>query len=135
MTPSNEGASGGVRVLLRLEGIALFAVATALYAQSGASWQWFALLFLAPDVSLMVYAAGARAGALAYNAAHSTIGPFILAIAARFGGEHAKLWLSFALVWFAHVGFDRALGYGLKYASGFRETHLGPIGKSHHQPA
>lgn len=135
MIPSNDGTSGGVRALLRIEGFALFAAALVVYVQSGTAWQWFALLFLAPDLSLIVYAFGARMGAFAYNAAHSTIGPIILAIAARFGGEHAKLWLSFALVWFAHVGFDRALGYGLKYASGFRVTHLGPIGKKHHQPA
>ncbi|MDU3890869.1 MAG: DUF4260 family protein [Serratia liquefaciens] len=34
-----------------------------------------------------------------------------------------------ALIWGAHIGFDRALGYGLKYASGFADTHLGGLGR------
>ena len=38
--------------------------------------------------------------------------------------------LAVALVWCAHIGFDRALGYGLKYAAGFRETHLGRLGRA-----
>lgn len=135
MTTSNNEASGGVRRTLRLEGFALFAAALAVYTQAGASWQLFVLLFLAPDLSFIFFAFGTRVGALAYNAAHATIGPIVLAMIARLGGESARLWLSFALIWFAHVGFDRALGYGLKYASGFRDTHLGPIGMKNHRPA
>jgi hypothetical protein len=38
--------------------------------------------------------------------------------------------VSIALIWFAHIGFDRALGYGLKYPSAFQNTHMGRIGKS-----
>ena len=39
------------------------------------------------------------------------------------------LCLQISLIWFAHIGFDRALGYGLKFPLGFRVTHLGvPIG-------
>jgi hypothetical protein len=30
----------------------------------------------------------------------------------------------------AHVGMDRALGYGLKLPTDFRDTHLGRIGRS-----
>jgi hypothetical protein len=37
--------------------------------------------------------------------------------------------LSLATIWIAHIGFDRALGYGLKYGSGFTHTHLGRIGR------
>jgi hypothetical protein len=33
-----------------------------------------------------------------------------------------------ALIWANHIGIDRMLGYGLKYAEGFRFTHLGRIG-------
>jgi len=29
-----------------------------------------------------------------------------------------------ALVWLAHIGFDRFFGYGLKYPTGFKDTHL-----------
>jgi hypothetical protein len=120
-------ARGGVRVLLRLEGLALLAIAALLYGREGQSWTLFAVLFLAPDLSFLGYLAGRRIGAAAYNAAHSTIGPLALAAA---GVALAKpLVISVASIWLAHVGFDRALGYGLKYASGFSDTHLGRIGR------
>jgi hypothetical protein len=131
----SSGAAGGVRALLRLEGLALLAGALALYAQTGAPWTLFLVLFLVPDLSFAFYVAGARAGAVAYDAAHSTIGPIALAAVARLGGTQTGMLFSFALIWFAHVGFDRALGYGLKYASGFSDTHLGRIGKKRRQPA
>ncbi len=123
------GAKGGVRTLLRAEGLVLLALALALYAQSGAPWSRFAILFLAPDLSFAFYLAGSRIGAVAYNTAHSTIGPLLLAALSRFVPQLALL-LPFALIWFAHVGFDRALGYGLKYASAFSDTHLGRIGRA-----
>ena len=121
-------AEGGVRGLLRLEGLGLLSGAVALYWRSGGDWKLFAILFLSPDLSFLFYLAGARLGALAYNAAHSTLGPLALAV---FGfALHQPLALSVALIWFAHVGFDRALGYGLKYARGFGFTHLGKIGRN-----
>jgi hypothetical protein len=121
-------AGGGVRVMLRLEGLAVLALATAAYAQFGAGWGWFALLFLLPDFSFFAYLAGPRTGAAVYNAAHSYAGPLGLLALGILGAAPALL--AIALVWCAHIGFDRALGYGLKYASGFRQTHLGPIGRA-----
>jgi len=38
--------------------------------------------------------------------------------------------MALALILAAHIAAARALGYGLKYASGFKDTHLGRIGKS-----
>ena len=121
-------AEGGVRGLLRLEGLGLLGAALALYWRSGGDWKLFAILFLAPDLSFLGYLAGARVGAATYNAAHSTLGPF--AFAALGLALHQPLALGVALIWFAHVGFDRALGYGLKYARGFGFTHLGKIGRN-----
>jgi hypothetical protein len=123
-----QGATGGVRALLRAEGLVLLGLSVAFYAGTGASWERFALLFLAPDLSFAFFLFGTRAGAFAYNAAHSTIGPLLLAALSRFAPQFALLF-PFALIWLAHVGFDRALGYGLKYASGFSDTHLGHIGR------
>ena len=120
----------GVRGLLRLEGLALLAASVVLYAQTGAGWMLFAVLFLVPDLSFAFYAFGARAGAVAYNTMHSTIGPFLLAAASRAVPNAPLPLLGAALIWFAHVGFDRALGYGLKYATGFGHTHLGRIGRA-----
>jgi hypothetical protein len=117
----------GVRATLRIEGAMLAFAAIAAYAHQGGAWPLFAVLFLAPDLSFLGYLAGTRIGALAYNAMHSTIGPIVLgAFGAALGHPIAIL---IALIWAAHVGFDRALGYGLKYASGFRNTHLGLIGR------
>jgi len=118
------------RLLLRLEGIALFLLATAAFAYTGASWWLYFLLFLLPDVSFAGYAAGPRVGAAAYNALHTTLGPAVLA-GLGLWLDHSML-LGIAANWAAHIGFDRMLGYGLKYASGFHDTHLGRIGR---QPA
>ncbi len=117
---------GGVRTLLRAEGLAVLALAVMAYAQFGAGWGFFALLFLLPDLSFLGYLAGPRIGAAAYNAAHSYAGALgLLAL-----GVFAAMPLAVAagLIWCAHIGFDRALGYGLKYSAGFSNTHLGRIG-------
>ncbi|MBO9515774.1 MAG: DUF4260 domain-containing protein [Variovorax sp.] len=122
-----EGAvSGGVRMLLRLEGLAVLLVSVAAYAQLGAPWGAFAMLFLVPDLSFLGYLAGPRAGAATYNLAHSYVGPAALLALGAAGGVPVAL--ATALVWSAHIGLDRLLGYGLKYASGFAATHLGRIG-------
>ena len=120
-------ATGGVRILLRLEGLALFLGMTLLYGVWEGSWWIYAILFLAPDLSFIAYLAGPRAGAAIYNAAHSYMMPMALMIAGFVTAE--PLVLSIAMIWLAHIGFDRALGYGLKYAHGFGFTHLGRIGK------
>ena len=120
-------ASGGVRTVLRIEGLTLFAGATFLYAFWAGPWWLYAALFLAPDLSFAAYLAGPKIGALFYNAAHTTIIPFAM-LTVGFGFAPPVV-LSVALIWLAHIGIDRALGYGLKYWRGFGFTHLGRIGK------
>jgi hypothetical protein len=119
--------TGGVRTLLRLEGLAVLSAAVFLYWRGGFSWTEFAVLFLAPDLSFIAYLAGPKAGAAVYNAAHSTNGALGLAVAAVALNQPAMI--AVALIWLAHIGFDRALGYGLKYGAGFGFTHLGRIGR------
>lgn len=119
---------GGVRNVLRAEGLALLAGAAALYWRVGGDWKQFAILFLIPDLSFAGYLAGPRVGAAAYNAMHSTLLPLLLAALGL--ALDAPLAIQVALIWLAHVGFDRALGYGLKYARGFGFTHLGRIGRT-----
>jgi hypothetical protein len=119
--------SGGVRLLLRAEGLAVLAASVAAYAQFGAGWGWFAALFLLPDVSFLAYLAGPRAGAWAYNAMHSYVGAVALLAVGVLGGM--PMLLAVGLVWCAHIGFDRLLGYGLKYSAGFGLTHLGRLGR------
>jgi hypothetical protein len=124
--------SGGVKTLLRLEGLVLFAGATWLYAFWGGPWWLYVVLFFTPDLSFLGYLAGPKIGAWAYNTVHSTIIPLGL-LTAGFGFA-PPLVLSLALIWLAHIGFDRAVGYGLKYSAGFGFTHLGRIGKKVQSP-
>lgn len=112
---------------LRAEGAAALLVATILYATSGASWWLFGLLFLAPDLGMAGYFAGPRIGAMTYNLVHTYAAPALLAACGLLLA--APLAVHLALVWTAHIGFDRMLGYGLKLPAGFTATHLGPIGR------
>jgi hypothetical protein len=119
--------NGTPKLLLRLEGLAMLAAAVAGFRALGGSWGFFAALFLVPDLSLLGYLAGPKVGALVYNAGHSLIGPLLLAGAGLVAGG-SMVWL-LALIWVAHIGFDRALGYGLKYPAAFGATHLGKVGR------
>ena len=126
--PSAGAVTGGVNILLRLEGLTLFAGMVLLYWIWGGSWWVFVILFLAPDLSFIAYLSDAKTGAVVYNAAHSYMAPVALLTTGFAIGE--PLILSLAMIWLAHIGIDRALGYGLKYQAGFGFTHLGRIGKS-----
>jgi hypothetical protein len=110
--------------LLHLEGAGVFIATLIAYQRSHGSWLLFALLFLVPDVSMIGYLINARIGALAYNAIHTYVGPLALGGYSLFTGEHLPMLL--ALIWISHVGFDRILGFGLKYPSRFKDTHLNP---------
>ncbi len=103
------------------------AVTAVLYMRTGASWWLFAALWLAPDLSMLGYLAGPCRGARIYNAFHTYVGPAVLALCALLLHAHGAL--AVALIWANHIGVDRLLGYGLKYADGFGYTHLGRIGK------
>ncbi len=118
---------GAPRVLLRAEGFIVFVLSVALYGRLGDSWWLFAILFLVPDLSFLAYLAGPRVGAIAYNAMHTTAGPVLLALAGFLVPSQPAVGVG--LIWLAHCGLDRALGYGLKYGAGFEFTHLGRIGR------
>ena len=120
--------TGMPRLLLRLEGAGILAIAIALYRTLGESWWVFAGLFLAPDLSFLAYLAGPRAGAIAYNLLHTIAGPVVLALIGLLAPYEPAMMI--ALIWLAHCGFDRALGFGLKYEAGFGFTHLGRIGRA-----
>ena len=116
-----------VDLAIRLEWAAVAAAAVIFYGMIGVSWWLFALLILAPDLSMLGYLAGPRIGAIAYNALHILIAPLVLALAGAFLA--GRVTLAVTLIWIAHIAIDRALGYGLKLPSGFRDTHLGRIGR------
>ncbi len=120
-----SAVGGSVRTVLRAEGLVVLAAATALYFISGGAWWLFAVLLFAPDLSFLGYAAGNRVGAAIYNAAHTYIVPLLLGLVGVILGS--ELVQHIALIHFAHIGLDRALGYGLKYETGFKHTHLGAL--------
>jgi hypothetical protein len=129
--PNQSGSAAlrpsSIRILLRLEGLAAAAISAVFYARTGASWWLFAALWLAPDLSMLGYLAGPRWGARIYNAIHSYLTPATLAVTALL--LHSTAPVPFALIWINHIGVDRLLGYGLKYADGFKWTHLAEIGR------
>ena len=114
-------------ILLRLEGLALGLVCVWLYRGIHESWLMFAVLILAPDLSMVGYLAGPRVGAMTYNIVHTWAAPVVLFAISWWGGVAILLPLAFILG--AHIGFDRALGFGLKLPTSFRDTHLGRIGR------
>jgi len=112
--------------ILRAEGLVCLLLACALYQVQGFSWLEFGLWFLLPDVAIFVYVLGnERFGMWAYNLTHSSVGAGLLAVLGL--ALNAPLFLQAALIWFAHIGLDRALGFGLKFPLGFRVTHLGVL--------
>ncbi len=114
-------------LVLRLEGAAVLAVSVLAYGRTDHGWGVFALLFFVPDLGMLGYLANPRTGAAVYNILHTYVLPLLLG---AFGllGRHGMTF-ALAAIWTAHIDFDRMLGYGLKYPTGFGETHLGRIGR------
>ncbi len=111
---------------LRWEGLALFLASLAgFFGGLDQAWWLVPLLLFVPDVAIAGYARSHWTGALAYNLAHSHPAPALLGALALL--SDSAVGQGVALVWFAHIGMDRALGYGLKYTTGFHDTHLGRI--------
>ena len=118
--------TGTPRRWLRLEAVTLVAGALIAYSTTDQPWWLIPLILLVPDVVMVGYLGGTRLGAVTYNLAHST--PLPAAVIALEWFQHEPLVLAFGLVWLAHIGMDRALGYGLKYNDHFQHTHLGRLG-------
>jgi len=118
----NAAATHMPRLLLRLEGFAAFLGSLVAYRLLGGSWILFAALFLVPDLSMLAYCAGPRWGARGYNAVHTHLAPGLLAGAMSL--RLIPVFWQVPLIWLAHIGLDRALAFGLKYPTGFRDTHL-----------
>ncbi|BBN59757.1 DUF4260 domain-containing protein [Hydrogenovibrio marinus] len=114
-------------VLLKLEGLSIFVLSLVVYDVQGFSWYSFLWLFLVPDLAMLFYLFNPLVGAAAYNLTHNKVFPAVLAIIGLMA--HNDVALMLAVVWFAHIGFDRMLGYGLKFPDSFSHTHLGMIGK------
>jgi len=109
-------------LILRAEGGAICGASLLLYGEARANWLLFVVLVLVPDLSMLGYLSGARLGAAFYNLVHTLVAPLLLI---GFSVAFKQLWLvPFGLIWSAHIGIDRLLGYGLKYPTRFHDTHL-----------
>jgi hypothetical protein len=116
-------------ILLRLEAALLFVLLVIAYAHWGRGWLLFAILFLAPDLFMLGYLrnargnlSSARLGAAIYNLGHFTVVPLlIMAVGYWFS---SSISISIGLIWLSHIELDRALAYGLKYPTAFKDTHL-----------
>lgn len=140
MSKSIPGSvTGNLRWLLRLENLAIFLFALVAYDFLSFPKEHFILFFFAPDLAIAGYFFGSKIGGIAYNTTHSYILPLLLF---AFGFHISSSPINeIAIIWIAHIGIDRALGFGLKYANGFRFTYLGKLGhqsepeleKPHHE--
>jgi hypothetical protein len=109
-------------ILLRIEEATLLILTLFAYRHLHASWLLFAILFLTPDLFMFGYLINPRIGAATYNLAHTLTLPFALLLTSYI--EHWPLISAIALIWAAHIALDRLLGYGLKYPTYFKDTHL-----------
>ncbi len=119
---------GTPRRLLRVEGATLLAGSLIAYSTTDQAWWLVPLTLLLPDLTMIGYLGGARLGSYLYNLGHST--PLPAAIVAIGWWQDKTLVVALGLVWLAHIGVDRLVGYGLKYDDHFQHTHLGRLGRN-----
>lgn len=108
--------------LLRLEGAVLLIATFAIYRELNAGWLLFLALILAPDVFMLGYLVNPKLGAALYNFVHTEALPLLAG--AVFWELHRTTALAVCMIWLFHIGMDRALGFGLKYPTAFKDTHL-----------
>lgn len=107
---------------LAMTSIAIYFLTT---VHIGINQWWYILLFFSPDISMLGYLFGKKAGAISYNIFHHkllSISIFLLGFILQ---NNYLLFIGTLL--FAHSSFDRIMGYGLKYFEGFKYTHLGVL--------
>lgn len=113
-------------IFQRIEAGAIFIASLYMYWYFDFNLIVFALLLFVFDIFMIGYLINPKVGAYIYNLGHSMIIPPILFATAY--TSDTRLLIAISLIWFAHIGIDRGLGYGLKFTSGFKSTHLGHIG-------
>ncbi|MBK8024181.1 MAG: DUF4260 domain-containing protein [Chloroflexi bacterium] len=118
----SRGAMTLPNLLLRLEAAILLAASLIVYGTISGDWLAFALLLFVPDLSAIGYLVNVRIGSLSYNLIHTYALPILLFAAGW--ALSVPVLLPLATIWFAHISMDRILGYGLKYPTIFKDTHL-----------
>jgi hypothetical protein len=108
--------------LLRIEEALVLILTLFAYQHLHYSWLLFAILFLIPDLFMLGYTINPMIGAATYNLVHTLTIPVALLLASYI--QQWRLTEALALIWTAHIAFDRLLGFGLKYPTSFKDTHL-----------
>jgi len=122
--------SGKPKLWLRLEGLVLLVATIVLFAGQHQKWWLYPLLLLVPDVFMLGYVKDTKSGALLYNVGHSYLVPALVIYSGWY--RHHPVTIAIGLIWLGHIGWDRFFGYGLKYDSDFKHTHLGDLNKGKH---
>jgi hypothetical protein len=119
--------TGKPKLWLRIEGFVLLISTILLFAGQHQKWWLYPALLLVPDIFMLGYLRDKKVGAFLYNIGHSYTLPALVI----YSGWHRQHPMSIAigLIWLGHIGWDRFFGYGLKYDSGFKDTHLGSLEK------
>ncbi len=118
---------GRPKLFLKFEGAVLFASSLFLFNSTHQHWWWVPALLFVPDIFMIGYARSTKHGALIYNIGHSYLLPVSLTLYGLH--SHRPFVIGIGLIWLAHIGMDRVLGYGLKYDDDFKHTHLGDLGR------
>lgn len=114
-----------MKIILKLENIALFILSIVIFSSTSVAWWWFLVLLFTPDIGMFGYAINSRIGAYVYNFFHHK-GIAVLFI--LLGWFYNKdIYFVIGSVLLAHSSLDRVFGYGLKFISGFKHTHLGDL--------
>ena len=121
-----EETTPWVRWWLRLEGVAGLVLGWVVWVSQGGELAWFIPLLLVPDVGMLGYLRGNHVGAITYNVIHNWfVGGLVFGLGVW--ATSAPLTMAGAVL-VAHTGIDRIMGYGLKYPTSFKDTHLGRLG-------
>ncbi|MDE3742639.1 DUF4260 domain-containing protein [Maribacter polysaccharolyticus] len=116
-----------MKILIKLEEFMMFTLGLFMFGLLGYQWWWFLVLIMVPDIGMVGYLFGNKAGAIAYNVFHHKGLTIVLYFAGMFFSS--PIIQLAGVILFSHAALDRVLGYGLKYNKGFKYTHLGEIGK------
>ena len=110
------------RILLHAEGAVVFLISLFFFKFIEGNWLLFIVLLFVPDIFMLGYLANAKIGSIIYNAGHLYIIPLMLIVLSVL--YESSIFLQIGIIWAAHIGLDRAFGYGLKYEANFRDAHF-----------
>ena len=120
--PQKSKRMSKTRIFLVLESIVIFIGSLLIYLFLSGNWIIFLVLLLAPDIFMVGYLRNSRIGSIIYNIGHVYAWAIVLIIIGIL--INLNLLILFSLIWIAHISMDRAMGYGLKYSSDFKDTHM-----------